>query len=64
MMWTCATASPWMPVRKNDIIVIHEARTRDGPKQTWMEAIKKDMGVVNLTMKMTLNKLNGRKVFM
>lgn len=41
---------------ESDRIVIHRIkRTRDRAKRSWMEAMKKEMGSLNLTMEMVIN---------
>ena len=51
-------------VSRRDMIVVDGAnRPKGGIKGTWMEAVKRDMVVVNLSEEMALNKLNGRKGF-
>lgn len=50
------------PIRRSDIILVNVIRTRGRPRQTWMNAIKKDMKVVNLTMGWPLTYMNGKRL--
>ena len=47
-------------VRQSETIQVEGAtRTRGRPKLTWVEVVRKDMTIYNLTADMTLNKANS-----
>ena len=46
------------PVMKNDLLTIHgNARGRGRPKLTWIEIIKKDTTICNLSVSLVLNRI-------
>ena len=49
-------------VRKSDFLTIHgNARGRGRPKLTWIEIIKKDITICNLSVNLALNRIEWRK---
>lgn len=50
------------PIKKGDRIIVNGAvRTRDRPKRTWVEAIKKDLKILNSVEEMALNRTEWKK---
>ena len=47
-------------IRKNDLLTIHgNAKDRGRPKLTWIEIIKKDITICNLSVNLALNRVDA-----